>query len=78
MRAVLNAYSDLALVRVAKNKLSALVDKLVPTASVGISRRGSRYLLKVNLPNASKKNVLPKEVDGIKVRTEVVGKIRKL
>ena len=70
--------SPLDRVRAAKARAHAVFSKLGDVVGVGITTIGSEYGLKINLaspPPASSK--LPTEVDGIPVRVEVVGPIRK-
>ena len=70
--------STLDRARAAKARAHEVFSKLADVVGVGITTIGSEYGLKVNLssppPSA---NALPTEVDGVPVRVEVVGKIRK-
>jgi len=70
--------STLDRARAAKARAHEVFSKLADVVGVGITTIGSEYGLKVNLssPPASSKD-LPTEVDGVPVRVEVVGKIRK-
>lgn len=64
--------------RAAKARAHAVFSKLGDVVGVGITTIGKQYGLKINLaspPSASSK--LPTEVDGVPVRVEVVGTIRK-
>lgn len=70
--------STLDRARAAKARAHQVFSKLADVVGVGITTIGSEYGLKVNIsspPPSSK--TLPKEVDGVPVRVEVVGKIRK-
>jgi len=63
----------------AKAKVADTFRPLVGEVAVGIVPLGSqRYALKVNLETPAAEGVkLPKQIDGVPVRVEVVGKIRK-
>lgn len=64
--------------RAAKARAHKVFSKLADVVGVGITTIGSEYGLKVNVSSPPPpSNVLPKEVDGVPVRMEVVGKIRK-
>ena len=62
--------------RAAKAKAVELFSALAPVVGVGITRIGEGYGLKVNLERKPP-TALPIEVDGVPVRVEVIGKIRK-
>jgi hypothetical protein len=62
-------------VRAAKKTLEARLRRVPQVNGVGISRIEGYYCLKVNLIEATRA-VIPREVNGVPVRTEVVGKIR--
>lgn len=62
--------------RAAKERAHKVFSKLADVVGVGITTVGSEYGLKVNLSSEPTKD-LPKEVDGVPVKVEVVGKIRK-
>ena len=64
--------------RAAKAHAADVFQSLAEVAGVGITRVESGYGLKVNLSQAPAEDVaLPSEVDGVPVRIEVVGRIRK-
>ena len=64
--------------RAAKARAHEVFSKLADVVGVGITTIGSEYGLKVNVSSPPPpSNVLPSEVDGVPVRIEVVGKIRK-
>ncbi len=53
-------------------------DRVARLAGVGITRIGEGYGLKINLEEAPAKNApLPADIDGVPVRIEVVGPIKK-
>ena len=70
--------STLNRARAAKERAHKVFSKLADVVGVGITTIGSEYGLKVNVSSPPPpSNVLPREVDGVPVRVEVVGKIRK-
>lgn len=62
--------------RVAKSKAAAMLTAL-PVVGIGITRIGDGYGLKVNLSENVAANAVPGYVDGVPIKTEVVGKISK-
>lgn len=62
--------------RAAKPEAQSVFGRLAKLAGVGITRIGEGYGLKVNLESAAD-GVLPKEVAGVPVQVEVVGRLRK-
>jgi hypothetical protein len=68
--------STLEQARAAKAKAAALLAAL-PVVGVGITRIGDGYGLKVNLTESVADNAVPEHVDGVPIKTEVVGEIRK-
>jgi hypothetical protein len=65
-------------VRAAKAHAHDVFSSLADVVGVGITTIGSEYGLKINLASPPEKSVeLPTEVDGIPVKVEVVGRIRK-
>jgi hypothetical protein len=70
--------SPLDRARAAKARAHAVFSKLGEVVGVGITTIGSEYGLKINLATPPKTSTeLPTEVDGVPVRVEVVGRIRK-
>ena len=67
--------STLKQARAAKAKALKSLSAL-ESAAVGITRIGGGYGLKVNLEKEPKSS-LPSEVDGVPIRLEVVGRVRK-
>ncbi len=64
--------------RAAKEKALATLIKNHPRAGFGITRVGDGYAVKVNLPEPLPPNVkLPETIDGVPIKVEVVGTIRK-
>ncbi len=67
-------------VRAAKSHALEIFGKLALVAGVGITRsgKGNGYALKVNLTESPTRGAaLPVEVNGVPVKTEIVGPIRK-
>ncbi len=70
--------SSLAEARSAKQRVLSLLSAMPAVVGVGITRVDAGYGVKVNLsqpPGAS--DAIPKEIDGVPVKVEVVGQIRK-
>lgn len=61
--------------RAAKRKAAAQLAHVAELNGIGITRIGKGYGLKINL-SRSVAAVLPRDVDGVPVRVEVVGTIR--
>jgi len=62
--------------RAAKPKAAALLAAL-PVVGVGITRIGNGYGLKVNLSKRVADDAVPEDMDGVPIKTEVVGEIHK-
>ena len=74
----MNDLSTLDRARAAKARAHKVFSKLADVVGVGITTIGSEYGLKVNVSSPPPSSTtLPSEVDGVPVRVEVVGKIRK-
>ncbi len=71
--------TDLKTAQAAKPKAYQVFRKLVGEVAVGITPLDDgKYGLKVNLTKAPEKGVqLPKQIEGVPVKVDVVGKIRK-
>lgn len=75
---VTDANAELEAARAAKGKAKGLFPKEARVCGVGLTRRGGRYCVKVNLETEPGPEVhLPEEVDGVPLVVTVVGKIRK-
>lgn len=65
--------------RAAKATAREKLGSALPVSAIGIEKRTDGFGLKVNLSRRSARHQnLPAEVDGVPVRYEVVGKIRRL
>ncbi len=63
-------------VRAAKSRAIAIFAPLADVVGVGITRVGEGYGLKINL-RAAPAITLPEEVDGVPVKVEIVGSLKK-
>lgn len=71
--------STLEAARAVKEQAHKLFSDLAPVNGVGITRFEDGYGVKINLSeHPAPDTVLPTEVDGVPVRVDVVGPIRKL
>lgn len=71
--------STLEEARLAQARVRKALEALVQVSGVGIERLPDGFGVKVNLPSARVPFAsLPKRLDGVPVRYEVVGKIRPL
>ena len=62
--------------RAAKSKAATLLARL-PVVGIGITRIGDGYGLKVNLSESVADDAMPEQVNGVPIKVEVVGAIRK-
>ena len=70
--------SDRAAARAAKNALAAQLSAEPGVMGVGVARRESGYVLRVDLADAGVASRVPGQVDGVRVVTEVIGTVRPL
>lgn len=64
--------------RAAKKPAQDIFERLGQTAAIGITRSGTGYGLKINLQQAFPKNMeVPEEIEGVPIKIEVVGPVRK-
>ena len=70
--------SDRAAARAAKSTLVAQLSAEPGVVGVGLARRDTGYVLKVNLADAEVAGRVPGQVDGVRVVTEVIGAVRPL
>ena len=64
--------------RAAKSVLAASLGADPGIVGIGLARRQSDYVLKVNLVDSAAALRVPEDVDGVRVVTEVVGTVRAL
>ena len=70
--------STLDQARSAKQRALSAFSQLADVVGVGITRHGDGYAVKVNLRHPPATGVdLPKDIDGVPVKVEVVGSIAK-
>ena len=71
--------TDRASARAAKSTLAARLSAEPGVVGIGLARRDdSGYVVKVNLADAEAAARVPRDVDGVRVVTQVVGAIRPL
>ncbi len=70
--------TDRASARAAKRDLSARLATDPGVVGVGLARRDSGYVVKVDLADPHAAERVPRDVDGVQVVTEVVGTVRAL
>lgn len=68
---------DLARAQAAQDRLAAELAGHPDVTGVGIARADGGYVLKVNVRTAAAADAIPTEVDGVGVRVQTVGRIRK-
>ena len=70
--------TDRATARAAKSTLAARLSAEPGVVGVGLARRDSGYVVKVDLADAGVARRVPGDVDGVRVVTEVIGVVRPL
>ena len=70
--------SDRAAARAAKSTLAARLSAEPGVVGVGLARRDAGYVVKVNLADPGAASRVPRDVDGVRVVTEVIGVVRPL
>ncbi|MGY1742379.1 MULTISPECIES: hypothetical protein [unclassified Blastococcus] len=70
--------SDRASARAAKSALSQQLSAVPEVVGIGLARRGSGYVVKVDLADPGAARRVPSDVDGVRVVTQVVGVVRPL
>lgn len=63
--------------RKAKRKATARLARVPEVNGIGVVRAGEGYGLKVNLTARVAEGAIPESVDGVPLRSEVVGRIRR-
>jgi hypothetical protein len=69
---------DRAAARAAKTTLTDRLAGEPGVVGIGLARRGSGYVLKVNLADPAAAPRVPGDIDGVRVVTEVIGAVRPL
>ncbi len=70
--------SDRSAARAARSTLASWLASEPGVVGIGLARRGSGYVVKVDLADAHAASRVPGDVDGVRVVTEVVGVVRPL
>lgn len=68
--------TDRAAARAAKSVLSAQLAEVPEVVGIGLARRGTGYVVKVDLADSAAAGLVPGDVDGVRVVTQVVGVVR--
>ncbi len=70
--------TDRTAARAAKSALAARLSADPGVVGIGLARRRSGYVVKVDLADAGAAERVPGNVDGVSIVTEVVGTVRPL
>ena len=70
--------SDRSAARAARSTLAARLAEEPGVVGIGLARRESDYVVKVDLADAAAAARVPPDVDGVRVVTEVIGVVRPL
>ncbi len=70
--------TDRAAARAAKHALAEQLSAQSGVMGIGLARRDTGYVVKVDVADADAADRVPRDVDGVRVVTEVVGVIRPL
>ncbi len=70
--------TDRTAARAAKSALAYRLAAVPGVVGIGLARRDSGYVVKVDLADATAAARVPQDVDGVRVVTEVVGAVRPL
>ncbi len=70
--------TDRAAARAAKSTLASQLSAQPGVVGIGLARRDRGYVVKVDVADADAAGRVPRDVDGVRVVTEVVGAIRPL
>jgi hypothetical protein len=70
--------SDRTAARAARSTLAARLAAEPGVVGIGLARRERDYVVKVDLADAAAGARVPRDVDGVRVVTEVVGVVRPL
>ena len=70
--------TDRTAARAAKSALAARLSAEPGVVGVGLARRNSGYVVKVDLADAGAADRVPRDIDGVRVVTEVIGIVRPL
>lgn len=68
---------DLKRAQAAQDQLAGALGEHPEVNGIGIARADGGYVLKVNVRTSSAADEVPDEVDGVTVRVQTVGRVRK-
>jgi hypothetical protein len=68
---------DLRQAQAAQDHLADAVGDNPEVNGIGLARADSGYVLKVNVRTAAARAAIPTEIDGVTVRVQTVGRVRK-
>lgn len=68
---------DLKRARAAQDRLADAVGDRPGVNGVGLARADGGYVLKVNVRTSAARDAIPAEMDGVPVRVQTVGPVRK-
>jgi hypothetical protein len=68
--------TDRATARAAKSALAARFATDPGVAAVGLSRQDAEYVVRVDLTEAGVSSRVPRDIDGVRVVTHVIGTVR--
>ena len=74
----MGAMTDRATARAAKSALAARFAADPGVAAVGLARQDAEYIVRVDLTEAGAGSRVPRDVDGVRVVTHVIGTVRPL
>ena len=69
---------DIDRARAAQSRLARMLGDAPNVNGIGLARAGEGFELKVNLVAADESGAIPGEIDGVTVRADVVGPVRRL
>jgi hypothetical protein len=70
--------SDRSAARAARSTLAVRLAADPGVVGIGLARRAQDYVVKVDLADAEAAERVPRDVDGVRVVTEVIGVVRPL
>ena len=70
--------TDRTAARAARSALASRLAAEPGVVGIGLARRESDYVVKVDLADATAADRVPRDVDGVRVVTEIVGAVRPL
>lgn len=68
---------DLQQALAAQDRLERVLQGQGAVRGIGVTRADGGFLLKVNLLDDTARDIVPAEIDGVTVRVQVTGRVRK-